>query len=264
MAPGWSGRQWDIGRSEATGALAAVMMGGMASTSKSAPPSARRVLLRYALGTAVATIAIVAGGYFVLRSVAADEAKRNTRMKVVESGQLVESAITDGLVTGDAAARRTIDDLVVGRVLSGSIVRVKIWSRDGRVLYSDDPGQLGGRYVLGDDEQRILRDGGAVVEVSNLDRPENVRDRGQGKLIEAYTPIRKLGDAGAVRDLRAARFRQCQCAPAPLRAGASDPGRDCLARARSGSARVVADARAAARRPGPRGAACERDCRLQP
>ena len=111
------------------------------------------VLLRYAIGTAVATAVIVAGGYFVLRSVAIDEAKRNTRTKVVESGQLVESALADGLVAGDAAARRAIDDLVVARVLSGSIVRVKIWSQDGRVLYSDDPGQVGD-YVLGDDELR--------------------------------------------------------------------------------------------------------------
>jgi signal transduction histidine kinase len=166
------------------------MMGAMASTPKATRPNARFVLLRYALGTALATIVIVTGGYFVLRSVAIDEAKRNTRTKVLESGQLVESALSDGLVTGDASARRTIDDLVVARVLSGSIVRVKIWSRDGRVLYSDDPGQVGGRYVLGDDEQRILSDGGAIVEVSNLDRPENARDRGQGKLIEAYTPIR--------------------------------------------------------------------------
>ena len=34
------------------------------------------------------------------------------------------------------------------RVLSDSIVRVKIWSADGRVLYSDDPAQIGGRYAL--------------------------------------------------------------------------------------------------------------------
>jgi two-component system NarL family sensor kinase len=166
------------------------MMGAMKTSSRRTPPTTRFVLLRYALGTALATAAIVVGGYFVLRSVAIDEAKRNTRTKVVESGQLVESALADGLVSGDAAARRTIDDLVVARVLSGSIVRVKIWSQDGRVLYSDDPAQVGGRYVLGDDEQTILREGGAVVEVSNLDRPENALDRGQGKLIEAYTPIR--------------------------------------------------------------------------
>ena len=91
------------------------MMDAMAHSSKAVPPSARYVLLRYAIGTAVATAVIVAGGYFVLRSVAIDEAKRNTRTKVIESGQLVESALADGLVTGDAAARRGIDDLVVAR-----------------------------------------------------------------------------------------------------------------------------------------------------
>ena len=105
------------------------MMKAMATSSRAAPPSARFVLLRYALGTALATAAIVVGGYSVLRSVAIDEAKRNTRTKVVESGQLVESALADGLVSGDAAARRTVDDLVVARVLSGSIVRVKIRGR---------------------------------------------------------------------------------------------------------------------------------------
>ena len=124
---------------------------------------------------------IVVGGYFVLRSVAIDEAKRDTRTKVVEAGQLVESALTDGLLTGDAASLRTVDDVVLGRVLSSSVVRVKIWSRDGRVVYSDDPGQIGGQFALGDEQRRLLSEGGAEVEVSGLDRPENVRDRGQGQ-----------------------------------------------------------------------------------
>jgi two-component system NarL family sensor kinase len=156
----------------------------------SAPPTARSVLLRYALGTALATIVIVVGGYVVLRSVAIDEAKRDTRTKVFETGQLVESALEDGLLAGEPAALAAVDDVVVGRVLSPSVVRVKIWSEKGRVLYSDDPGQIGARYALGDDQRRLLREGGAAVEVSKLDRPENARDQGQGELIEAYTPIR--------------------------------------------------------------------------
>lgn len=157
---------------------------------RSAPPTARAVLLRYALGTAVATIVIVAGGYLVLRSVAIDEAKRDTRTRVLETGQLVESALADGLVAGEPTALAAIDDVVVGRVLSPSVVRVKIWSEEGRVLYSDDPAQIGGRYQLDDDQRRLLREGGAAVEVSQLDRPENALDQGQGELIEAYTPIR--------------------------------------------------------------------------
>ena len=69
---------------------------------------------------------------------------------------------------------------MVGRVFSNSIVRVKIWSTGGRVLYSDDPEEIGHRYALGDDQHRLLRNGGAQVEVSDLSRPENALDRSRG------------------------------------------------------------------------------------
>ena len=154
------------------------------------PRTARSVLFVFALGSAAAIAVAVVGGYLALRSVAIDEAKRDTRTKVQESGQLVESVLADGILAGDAAAVNAVDDLVVARVLSGSVVRVKIWSADGRVLYSDDPAQIGGRYGLDDGQRRLLREGGAEVEVSDLDRPENALDRQQGELIEAYTPIR--------------------------------------------------------------------------
>jgi signal transduction histidine kinase len=86
---------------------------------------------------------------------------------------------------------RKVDDVVVARVLSDeSIVRVKIWSPGGRVLYSDEPAEIGGRYALGEEEQRLLRTGGAEVEVTDLSRPENALDRQQGRLLEAYTRIR--------------------------------------------------------------------------
>ena len=83
-----------------------------------------------------------------------------------------------------------VDDAVVGRVLSNSIVRVKIWSAGGRVLYSDDPAEIGRRYELSEEQHRLLRNGGAQVEVTDLNRPENALDRQQGRLIEAYTRIR--------------------------------------------------------------------------
>jgi two-component system NarL family sensor kinase len=154
------------------------------------PPTARSVLVRFALGSAAAIAIAVVGGYFALRSVAIDEAKRETRTRVQEAAQLVESTIGDDVLTGRPAALGPVDDVVVGRVLSNSIVRVKIWSADGRVLYSDDPAQIGGRYSLSPDQLRLLREGGAQVEVSDLSRPENALDRRQGRLIEAYTRIR--------------------------------------------------------------------------
>jgi two-component system NarL family sensor kinase len=147
-------------------------------------------MVRFALGSAAAIIVVVIGGYFALRAVATDEAKRETRTRVQESGQLVEASISQGLLTGEPAAIAAVDDVVVARVLSSSIVRVKIWSSDGRVLYSDDAAEIGGHFALDGAQRQLLRDGGAKVEVSSLDRPENTLDRAQGKLIEAYTRIR--------------------------------------------------------------------------
>jgi two-component system, NarL family, sensor kinase len=154
------------------------------------PPTARSVLLRFALGSAAAIAVAVIGGYFVLRSVAIDEAKRETRATVQQAGQLVEAEVSDGLLTGKRASRLAVDNVVVAQVLSSSIVRVKIWSTGGRVLYSDDQAEIGGHYALDSGQLRLLRDGGAKVELSDLRRPENALDRGQGQLIEAYTRIR--------------------------------------------------------------------------
>jgi signal transduction histidine kinase len=156
-----------------------------------AAPTARSVIVRFAIGTLVAIAVAVVGGYFVLRAVAIDEAKRQTRTRVQDEARLVEAtAVTDGLLKGDARAVRRVDDVVVGQVLDGSIVRVKIWSPGGRVLYSDEAAEIGGRYALDPEQHRLLRNGGAEVEVTDLKRPENALDRQDGRLLEAYTRIR--------------------------------------------------------------------------
>ena len=94
-------------------------------------PTARSVIVRFAAGTLVAIVVALVGGYFVLRSVAIDEAKRQTRTRVQEDAQLVEATVSDGLLRGRSKAVTAVDDAVVGRILSNSIVRVKIWSAGG-------------------------------------------------------------------------------------------------------------------------------------
>lgn len=168
-------------------------MRGMAGTEQrdsAAVPTARSVIVRFAAGTLAAIVVAVVGGYFVLRAVAIDEAKRQTRTRVQETAQLVEATLGDGLLTGRPRALASVDDVVVGRVLSSSIVRVKIWSAAGRVIYSDNPAEIGRRYPLSPDQHQLLRNGGAEVEVTDLNRPENALDRQDGRLLEAYTRIR--------------------------------------------------------------------------
>jgi signal transduction histidine kinase len=146
---------------------------------------------RFMLGSLAAIAVIVVGGFFALRSAAIDEAEDETRDRVVAEGRLVEAAaLSDGIVRGERAAISRLDDLVQGQIRGDSIVRVKLWTRDGRILYSDEPALIGARYGLGEDELELFETGGADAELSDLSEPENRFERQQGQLLEAHAIIR--------------------------------------------------------------------------
>ncbi len=145
---------------------------------------------RFALAAVAAIAVVVVGGFFVLRGIAVNEAKGDTRIRVQELGQLVESSLQDGLLRGDPAAVAAMDQVVVSRILTGPVVRVKIWSDDGRIIYSDEPALIGRRFGLREDQRRLLREGGSDAELTDLSRPENALDRSEGDLLEAHTVLR--------------------------------------------------------------------------
>lgn len=155
------------------------------------PPSVASAVARFTLGSVAALAVVLIGGFFALRSVAIREAERDTRQQVQSEGRLVEAVgLGDGVLRGDPDALARLDDVVAGQILEGPTVRVKLWSADGRILYSDEPALIGRRYRFGDDERRLLREGGAEAELSDLSKPENSFERSEGKLLEAHTPIR--------------------------------------------------------------------------
>src|SRR4051812_36735499 len=92
---------------------------------------------------------------------------------LVKAQNLVEPAVVDGLAAGQPAAVTRVDRVVRRGVLDGSLVRVKIWNRDGRVVYSDEPRLRGTRYSLGADELAAIDKGVIEAEVSDLSKPEN-------------------------------------------------------------------------------------------
>jgi signal transduction histidine kinase len=146
---------------------------------------------RFILGSLAAIAVVVVGGFFALRSVAVREAERDTRARVELQAALVESSgLSDGILRSSPDAVARLDDLVAARLLSPTVVRVKLWSRDGRVLYSDEPAIIGRRFGLGEEEQALFTEGGADAELSDLSKPENEYERQEGKLLEAHTAIR--------------------------------------------------------------------------
>ncbi|HEX5617980.1 MAG TPA: ATP-binding protein [Solirubrobacteraceae bacterium] len=143
-----------------------------------------------ALGlSAVAVVAVGAG--LAIRRTTDREALRNARQLTrITAFSAVEPDLSDALLTGDARAVARVDRAVRARVLRSPVVRVKLWTLDGRIVYSDAAALIGRRFALGDEEEAAARDGRVDADISDASRPENVFERGLGKLLEVYLPVR--------------------------------------------------------------------------
>jgi two-component system, NarL family, sensor kinase len=108
---------------------------------------------------------------------------------LVKAQGLVEPALTNGLMTADPTAVAKVAAVVTKSVLDSQLVRVKIWTRSGVIVYSDDPRLDGAKFQLGADEIAAIDHGVIEAEVTDLSRPENQFD-GKGKLLEVYLPVR--------------------------------------------------------------------------
>lgn len=155
------------------------------------PVSARRIVVQLVAGILVILAAITIGGSLAARRLAEREAVNdaaNTADVLAEA--LVQPALTDALVAGDPDAREAFDKIVRAGVLSDTVVRVKIWSRSGEVLYADQSELVGRVFPLDPEEREVLTSPRTVAEISDLSRPENALDRAIGdKLVEVYRPV---------------------------------------------------------------------------
>ncbi len=121
---------------------------------------------------------------------AREEALTDARASTeVLAHSVAEPAIPRGLVAGRAGAIDRYDREMLTRLVVGEVQRIKIWARDGTIVYSDEARLIGDRFDLGPEEAAIMEDGGSEAEVSDLARPENrYEPRGTG-LVEVYTRI---------------------------------------------------------------------------
>lgn len=157
--------------------------------SSSLPALRNPVVLFLATGL-VALVVIVVGTSMLAEQAAAEEAVADARQTTeVLAHSVAEPAIPKGLVAGDAAAIDRFDRQVLDRLLVGDVDRVKIWTADGRIVYSDETRLIDDVFPLGADELAVLAQGTTEAEVSDLTRPENNYEQQSNGLLEVYTRI---------------------------------------------------------------------------
>jgi two-component system, NarL family, sensor kinase len=161
----------------------------------SGSPSDRReiasAVAKFGLSGLAVLVLVAVGGLLALRSIGTDEAVSDARRLTAVTGKgIVAPALSAAVVRGQPAALARLDRLVHAHVLSGQVVRVKVWNAEGRILYSDEPRLIGAHYPLAPDDLAALRSGRTSAGVSDLSEPENRFERRYGKLLQVYLGTR--------------------------------------------------------------------------
>ena len=152
--------------------------------------SVTQLLVRFTAAGIVVMVLLAIGIAILARMEAIQKGIDEARHTTWVVAHAVQPSLVPGITTGDALAIVALDNEVHRFVLGGSLVRVKIWGEDGRILYSDAAPLIGKQFALGSDEVHALGRGDSVARVSDLEEPENAFETDFGKLLEVYLGVR--------------------------------------------------------------------------
>lgn len=149
-------------------------------------------MLRLLAGSLAALSVLLVAGYLIGAQLAERQALADAeRFTGLVGNSVIAPQLTAPVLAGEPGAMDALDRLVEARLLgSTSIRRVKVWSTEGRVLYSDDRDEIGDSFPLDPAELAALTSGAATSAVSSLHRAENAQERDlASQLVEVYTGI---------------------------------------------------------------------------
>ena len=153
-----------------------------------------RPMLWFAGASLLAMVALGFTATAILRRQARGEAIRDAKEITRLAGEgIAQPALKEKMLAGDRAAQARFARVMHERVLMDPVVRVKVWTLGGRVVYSDERPLVGRRFALEPGVMNAVRNRLVVADVSDLDRPENRYERHFGKLLEVYLPIHAPG-----------------------------------------------------------------------
>jgi len=150
------------------------------------------------------TVALVLGAAAMTANAAAVQVQDTATQEAANSAQSVVRSFVDPLLTEsamngtDVAAGVSIDSMLEQLVGSGHLLRIKIWARDGTVLFSDLPKLRGQKFEADGDIARAF--GGNIVHgLSNGTAAENVFETGlASRFLEVYMPVRSTATGSVV------------------------------------------------------------------
>jgi len=156
------------------------------------PASLKQLIVRFGIGAIAALTLVSMFTAFASRRVGTQQAIKDARIATsyIAKG-IIETNASDDLMSSDPKTRKEAFNRLNGpikSVLTDALVRVKLWTADGTIIYSDQPKLVGQNFTLDDDKAEMFanNDTSGKAEVSDLSAPENAYEASSNKLLEVY------------------------------------------------------------------------------
>jgi diguanylate cyclase (GGDEF)-like protein/PAS domain S-box-containing protein len=175
---------------------------GSADVVGGSPPS--RPPWRWLIPSIEVTVLLVAAGLVLVTALAVSanatsHLEDGAKAEAVSAVQAIVHAYVDPLLSEDLLGSPDADTAAsVNRQLelltgSGTILRIKVWSRDGTVVFSDLPALRGAKFEVDSDLAEAL-EGHTEADIGDAVADENVFEKGFSKVLEIYLPISTGGE----------------------------------------------------------------------
>ena len=149
-----------------------------------------RLILRYVATGLMVLVVVSVATVYASQAIGTQEAINSAiRATTLVAEVAVQPTLTDAAVRGDTTALAAVDQAVRAHVVRDSLVRVKLWDRDGRIFYSDEQRLIGQRFDLPDDERAVFDTAVPRAEISDLTDPENQYEERAVELLEVYERV---------------------------------------------------------------------------
>lgn len=155
----------------------------------------------FMLASLVILVAGMAGiGWWVgeqIQSGVVHQISSNTALYVssIVEPNLQELATGDRILPDHAAM---LSRLMQDNGLGQHITTVKVWNKQGKVIYATDPADVGLSFPIDANLGKALR-GWVASDISTMDEPENANDHDRGKRrLETYSPVRSAGTSNVI------------------------------------------------------------------
>jgi diguanylate cyclase (GGDEF)-like protein len=132
-----------------------------------------------------------------LSQLLAQQIRERAMANTVASAELLSATIANGQLRPsdlsgapmDPARRAALDATVAQARSQNRVARLKVWSRSGQIVYSDDRGAIGRKFEIEDDLREAFG-GSTHSAIATGKSAEQQGERKLGTLIEAYVPLR--------------------------------------------------------------------------